>query len=164
MGRVILGVDPAINANGWALQSESGTRFGSFEDIGTLAKELDSILEGIDTSYRLVCVIECPTWSGVGTRETRSAAIQWERELQRRFADRSIVMVDPRNWQSMLLKGVPGETTKDRSLRRVEWSGFDVKSDHEADAINLMEYAAMIADGMVSETERKSSTKRRRAS
>lgn len=105
---------------------------------------------------RLCAVLECPSWSGHGTKEVRSAAIAWERVLHRRFRNRNIHRVDPRVWQSMLLAGLKGALgTKSASMIRAESLGLSPQNDDEADAACLAEYASFLLRGLITEEERK---------
>lgn len=159
--RLILGVDPAQKWSGYAYRIDEGPitagHFFGIENLGGLEVPLGPDVE-------LYACIECPRWAGPGTRETRAAAIAWERFLLKHYPKRRIWFVDPRQWQSLLLAGCPGQTTKARALwccaRMLQ---LDVCGDHEADAACLMQFAWLKAEGLVDvEDERGNAARLRR--
>lgn len=162
--RLILGVDPAQRLNGYAWQlDEPGARprTATFDGVENLLSAINRDLARY-SGCELWAVIECPTWSGHGTKEVRSAALSWDRALHQVFPDRHVCRVDPRVWQGLLLKGCPGPTTKDRSLFRARaLHQVACKTDHEADALCLMEYAMLRALGQVDAKAEISAIKRR---
>ena len=140
-----VGIDASIRAIGFSWRVGDGP-VDTYTVDGVAMLETDHAVRlAADTygrSIRLVAVIECPTWSGHGTREVRAAVTQVEKRLQAWFPVRSIRRVDPNVWQREALAGAPGETSKERSLfvaRTV--LGLSPANDHEADAIHLMEWA-----------------------
>lgn len=167
MSTVVIGIDPGARNNGYAYRIDAGPIVaGSVKDIVQISS-IAALSELADAGHDLCAVIECPKWSGAGTREVRMAAIQWERHLQRLFdrRPRSITFVDPRAWQALILGGCPGSDTKERSIfyaRRMAL--VEVASDHEADAVCLCMYAGLRLNGLVNnEQERASSNKHRRS-
>ena len=100
---------------------------------------------------KVFVLLECPTWSGHGTKEVRAAANAWERTLNATFKSRSIRRVDPRVWQRQLLHGAPGLDTKSKSLwyvRNVLRYLGDVSHD-EADAICIAYYGVLMLNRLV---------------
>ncbi len=157
---VLVGVDPAQRSNGVAFgratqaHTEVQVRnVGFLEEIA--GDEVFAAWCAEHKECQLLAMIECPTWSGNGTKEVKSAALAWERELNRRFEKRRIFKVDPRTWQTVLLDGVNWLGTKGASLTRARMLGVDCQSDHEADAFCLWEYARMFSMDLVSDSERK---------
>ncbi len=152
MAKLILGIDPAQLNTGYAFRIDNcDVVVGSIKGIENIGDVRDalSVLLAEWPNLELWAVIECPNWSGNGTKETRSAAIAWQRVLQQTFKKRRIFFVDPRQWQSLMLHGVPGQGTKERSIWRAKMAGFNPKNDHEADAINLMMYAELRSNEMI---------------
>jgi len=143
---LFIGVDPSVRRSAVAVWDDTksettvkGHVVGPIERLGA-DRFVESLADGLPEVY---VVIERPTWGGYGTRETRAAAIAWERHFQRLFPRRKVFFVDPRAWQAAVLHGVPGETTKDRAVwfchiaLRVETGG-----DHDlADAVCIAYYA-----------------------
>lgn len=130
-----------------------GINCASFGDLVELGRFLvmDQLVDAYSATHTVVAVVECPTWTGHGTREVRSAALQWIDELKRRFARGRALRVDPKKWQWMLLAGSPGKTTKDQSVFRAQKVlRTNVSSDHEADAVCLCEFAGLWLGGRVS--------------
>ena len=156
----VIGIDPAQRENGFAFgvigegQGWSGLRTGSFDGMENLlrAEELWTWChEQAGAGVTVHVCIECPTWSGHGTKEVRSSALAWERELQRALPRRRIWKLDPRTWQSALLSGLPHVGTKGASMIRAGVLGVEVSNDHEADAACLAEYAHFLAKGMAAD-------------
>lgn len=166
---IIIGIDPSIRHNGIAVLSVDGAAMeteecGPVESI-TACKLLRETAEiARREELRILALIECPTWSGRGTKEVRAAALAWERVLQREFPNRTVRRVDPRAWQRQLLGASRGDTkglavlgaakgdTKALSLRYARL-GLQIDgplSDHQADAACICEYARLMAAGLVS--------------
>lgn len=166
---VLIGADPAQRMNGIAFgvvdeglnPSLADVQLVSFNGIENLLRQR-AFLEFCEEHRDLMCyaAIECPTWPGNGTKEVRSAGMVYERELHRAFPFRRVYKVDPRQWQSLLLSGVTALGTKSASMMRANLHGLECKNDHEADALCLLEYAAMIAGGAISAEERKGGRKK----
>jgi len=151
---LIIGVDPSLRHNAACaldlLTDELELfEFGFIEELGRcegLAALGDRAREG---GLHVLALIECPTWSGRGTKEVRSAALVWERALQREFPRRQVFRVDPRNWQRQLLGVTKGDTKGLSMLRAVSLLGRPAHSDHEADAACICEFASLFAKGQV---------------
>lgn len=162
--KLFVGIDPSQKHNGFAYRIDDGVNvIGSFhpiEEFSFFFSKMDQVLVDFPDIHLWAC-IECPTWGGYGTKEVRSAALMFERMLLRRFDKRNVYFVDPRNWQSLMLMGVPGETTKEKAIWRCQQSGLHPANDHEADAICLMQYAEMRSRGMVTTTDERGERERK---
>lgn len=153
---LIIGVDPSQRHNGIAvLDVKTGAivtdEFGFVEDVGTCALLNQTAWLAQQDGCHVLALIECPTWSGQGTKEVRSAALVWERVLHRLFPLRTVKRVDPRKWQKQLLGAAKGDT-KGQAIRyaRLGLKIQGIDSDHQADAACICEYARLMARGLVS--------------
>jgi|GEM_PF-5948192 hypothetical protein len=92
----VLGVDPSQRHNALAVfDVASGMyavdEFGGIEEIRSFAF-LERLAQRVGTAP-VLALIECPTWSGRGTKEVRAAALIWERA--RLVAERASVRYGP---------------------------------------------------------------------
>jgi len=153
---LIIGIDPSQRHNGIAVfDAKTGAivtdEFGFVEDIGTCELLNRTAWLAKQDGCRVFALIECPTWSGQGTKEVRSAALVWERAIHRLFPIRTVKRVDPRAWQKQLLGGAKGDT-KGLAIKyaRLGLKIQGIESDHQADAACICEYARLMAAGLVS--------------
>lgn len=160
---LVIGVDPAMHLNAFAWGMAGGVpSVASFDGLVQIARctVLKQLSEAHAETHELYAIIECPTWSGRGTKEVRSATVQWESELQRLFPKRRVFRVDPGVWQRMMLAGIPGQSTKDRALYRARQVLRIPVTDHnEADALCVWEYGDMLAQGLVAPEQRRAAEK-----
>lgn len=156
---LIIGVDPSQRHNGIAvLDLASGAittdEFGFVEEIGSCALLNEAARLAAQAGCHVFVLVECPTWSGRGTKEVRSAVLVWERALHRLFPLRTVRRVDPRRWQRQLLGAVKGGDSKALSIRYASKGlNLAVESDHQADAACICEYARLLVLGRVRETK-----------
>ncbi|MGV3617962.1 MAG: hypothetical protein ACO1SV_21765 [Fimbriimonas sp.] len=144
--RVWIGVDPSINRSGCAIQiGEGGVAQGAVEGLRNLGgfDLLQKLEEDLaELTPEIFLAIEFPTWSGGGTREVRTAAVQWIAELKVRFPRRVRVhKVCPKVWQPAMLEGCPGKTPQERYVKRAAlFLGQPPAGEDEAAAVCLLEY------------------------
>ncbi len=95
---LILGVDPSQRHNGLAVldmatRAIAVAEFGFVEDIGSCELLNETAGKAASAGCHVFALIECPTWSGRGTKEVRAAALIWERA--RLVAERASVRYGP---------------------------------------------------------------------
>lgn len=95
---------------------------------------------------RPLVMIECPDWTGRGTREVVSSVTAWESHLMRTFPKRRVLRVAPSTWQTALFgkreKRIYPESTKLMSLWYCQHVLHrDLGDDHDqADALCILAY------------------------
>ncbi|HRI45418.1 MAG TPA: hypothetical protein PLV39_14770, partial [Fimbriimonadaceae bacterium] len=77
---LILGVDPSQRHNGLAVldmatRAIAVAEFGFVEDIGSCELLNETAGKAASAGCHVFALIECPTWSGRGTKEVRAAAL-----------------------------------------------------------------------------------------
>lgn len=151
---LILGIDPSQRHNALAVfDVRTGTieagEFGFVEEVGSCELLNRTARIASEGGHRIFALVECPTWSGRGTKEVRSSVLVWERAIYRLFPLRTVKRVDPRAWQRQLLGASKGDT-KGQAIRYASKGlGVAVESDHAADAVCICEYARLMVMGRV---------------
>lgn len=156
---IIIGIDPSQRHNALAvLDLATGVvtlgEFGFIDEVSSCDLLLETAKLAEDYGCRVFALIECPTWSGRGTKEVRSAVLVWERTLHRLFPRRTVKRIDPKVWQRQITGATPGSDTKALAIRYASKGlNLAVESDHQADAACICEYARLLGLGRVMETK-----------
>lgn len=155
---LIIGIDTGQKSNGLCvLDPRTGLR--EYESLGFIEEAIGSELLSRmawlarQDGLRIFALIECPSWSGPGTREVRDAAKIWERTLQRLFPSRTVKKICPNVWQAQMLSAGPKTPSVERKAASMNYArgviGMRPGSDHVADAICICEYAKLDVKGLV---------------
>ena len=157
---IIIGIDPSQRHNALAVDDLATTapmalgEFGFIEGVTSCDLLLETAKLAESYGCHVFALIECPTWSGRGTKEVRSAVLVWERALHRLFHRRTVKRIDPKVWQKQILGAGPGADTKALAIRYASKGlNLPVESDHQADAACICEYARLLVLGRVMETK-----------
>lgn len=142
-------IDPSQRSSAIAILPADGRvidalveKVGGVEEIGGYGplRALSAAVE-----CRPLVMIECPDWSGYGTKEVRAAVNAWERHLKSLFPKRRVMRVKPKDWQFALYgsrRARMHSDAKENSLfyTRVILHRDFGKEDDLSDALCLMAY------------------------
>lgn len=144
---IFIGIDPGANKTGYVIQWLPGNLEPPIAIGECPIYELKSVLRGIDYNLqkgeKVIVFIEHwkTTFRRAGAHQSHVKQI---RKIIREIWPRKnvIIPVDPKTWQTGMLKGLVG-TTKERSLQRAGMDGFETESHNIADAINVLNFGLL---------------------